>query len=114
MPPHAWVREFAGTITVCDPEGVILEMNEQAVQAYLDRGGAAIIGTNMLDCHPEPARTKTRELLDSRRTNMYTIEKGGQKRLVYQAPWSDGGRYRGFVELVVDIPAAMPHFVREP
>ena len=30
MDEHKWVQEFSGAITVCDPEGVILEMNDQA------------------------------------------------------------------------------------
>jgi transcriptional regulator with PAS, ATPase and Fis domain len=114
MPQHPWVQGFAGAITVCDPDGNILEMNDKAVRTFQEQGGAALIGTNMLDCHPEPARTKTRELLDSRRTNVYTIEKRGQKKLIYQAPWYQDGQYRGFVELSLELPADMPHFIREP
>ena len=114
MTQHPWVHEFAGTITVCDPAGVILEMNEKAARAFQEQGGATLIGTNMLDCHPEPARTKARELLDTRRTNVYTIEKRGQKKLVYQGPWHQDGQYRGFIELVLEIPAEMLHFVRQP
>lgn len=114
MTQHSWVQQFAGAVTVCDPDGVILEMNDKSVSAYRDQGGAALIGTNMLDCHPEPARTKTRELLDSRRTNVYTIEKKGQKKLICQAPWYQDGQYRGFIELSLELPAEMLHFVRQP
>lgn len=114
MPQHAWVQEFAGAITVCDPDGVILEMNDKAASAFQAQGGAALIGTNLLDCHPEPARTKTRELLDSRRTNVYTIEKGEKKKLIYQAPWYQEGQYRGFIEVSLELPAEMPHFIRQP
>ena len=32
-------------------------MNEQAAKAYATQGGKALIGTNLLDCHPEPARS---------------------------------------------------------
>jgi hypothetical protein len=113
MPQHPWVQEFAGAITLCDPDGIILEMNDKAVRTFQEQGGAALIGTNMLDCHPEPARTKTRELLDSRRTNVYTIEKRGQKKLIYQAPWYENGQYGGFIELSLELPAEMPHFIRE-
>jgi transcriptional regulator with PAS, ATPase and Fis domain len=113
MPQHPWVQEFAGAITLCDPDGIILEMNDTAVRTFQEQGGAALIGTNMLDCHTEPARTKTRELLDSRRTNVYTIEKRGQKKLIYQAPWYENGQYGGFIELSLELPAEMPHFIRE-
>ncbi len=113
MADHLWVQEFPGSITVCDPEGIILEMNAKAVSAYQDRGGIKLIGTNMLECHPEPARTKTQRLLETRQENVYTIEKGGVKKLIYQAPWFRNGKYSGFVEMALEIPAEMPHFIRD-
>src|SRR5574337_1226843 len=112
MGTHSWSQEFPASVTVCDPEGIILEMNARAVEAYQDQGGERLIGTNMLDCHPEPARTKVEQLLETRQTNVYTIEKGGVKKLIYQAPWSQGGEYAGFVELSLEIPTEMPHFIR--
>ncbi len=113
MPNHAWVQEFPAGVTVCDPDGIILEMNVRAVKAFHDQGGEKLIGTNLLDCHPEPARTKTQRLLETKQTNVYTIEKGGVKKLIYQAPWFTDGRYAGFVELTLEIPAQMPHFIRD-
>jgi len=114
MAKHSWVQGFSGAITICDPDGIILEMNDKSVRGYEDQGGAALIGTNMLDCHPEPARTKTRELLDLFLTDAATIEKRGQKKLIYQAPWYQDGQYGGFIELALEVPREMPHFVREP
>jgi hypothetical protein len=87
-------------------------MNDRAVETFRDQGGERLIGTNLLDCHPEPARTKTERLLQTRRANVYTIEKNGVKKLIYQAPWSKDGVYAGFVELALEIPFEMPHFVR--
>jgi hypothetical protein len=43
-----------------------------------------------------------------------TIEKAGKKKLIYQTPWHTEGEYRGFVELSLELPAEMPHFVRQP
>ena len=113
MASHSWVQEFPGSITVCDAKGIILEMNDRAVKAFQDQGREKLISTNMLDCHPEPARTKTRQLLETRQANVYTIEKGGVKKLIYQTPWFKDGRYSGFVELSLEIPAQMPHFIRD-
>jgi len=112
MSSQAWVQEFPGSITVCDSDGIILEMNDRAVKTYQDQGGEKLIGTNMLDCHPEPARTKTQRLLETRHANVYTIEKGGVKKLIFQTPWYRDGKYAGFVELSLEIPVQMPHFVR--
>ena len=113
MAEHEWVQAFPGAITVCDRDGIILEMNERSVKSFADEGGAALIGTNALDCHPEPARSKLAGLLASGRTNVYTIEKSGVKKLIYQAPWYRDGGYAGFAELSLEIPFELPRFVRK-
>ena len=112
MTNHAWIEEFPGAITVCDPEGIILEMNARSVETNQEDGGKELIGTNLLNCHPEPARTQLEKMMETRQANVYTIEKKGVKKLVYQTPWYQDGQYMGFVELVVEIPFQMPHFVR--
>jgi PAS domain S-box-containing protein len=113
MTRHAWVQEFAGAITVTDREGKILEMNAKSAQTFEKDGGAKLIGKNVMDCHPEPARAKLRAIMENRKPNVYTIEKAGVKKLVYQTPWYEGGGYRGVIELVLEIPYEMPHFVRD-
>lgn len=107
MKQPRWADEFPGAITVCDAKGIILYMNEKAC-----RGGVTLIGQNILDCHPEPALTKLRTMLKDRSSNCYTIEKKGIKKLICQSPWYESGRYKGFVELSLEIPFKMPHFVR--
>ncbi|MDI6765813.1 MAG: PAS domain-containing protein [Bacteroidota bacterium] len=108
-----WVRNFPGAITVCNTEGTILEMNEAAIKTFRDDGGEKLIGTNVLDCHPEPSRTKLNELLLSQKTNVYTIEKNGIKKLIYQSPWYENGKYAGMAELSLEIPQELPHFIRK-
>jgi len=112
MAEHDWVRAFPGAVTVCDREGVILEMNVRSVAVFAEDGGAALIGTNVLDCHPEPSRSQLAAMLASGRANVYTIEKRGVKKLIYQAPWYRDRVYAGFVELSLEIPFELPHFVR--
>lgn len=109
---HQWVNQFPGAITVCDREGIILEMNEAAGRMFEKQGGLRLIGTNVMDCHPEQAREKLKSLMEQQAANVYTIEKKGRKRLIYQTPWVQQGQYAGFIELAIDIPAQMPHFVR--
>jgi transcriptional regulator with PAS, ATPase and Fis domain len=109
---HTWFQGFPGAITVCDRAGIILEMNDRAAQSFAAEGGAGLIGSNVLDCHPEPSRTKLAHLLATGNANVYTIEKHGVKKLIYQTPWYRDGGYAGIVELALEIPAAMPHFVR--
>jgi transcriptional regulator with PAS, ATPase and Fis domain len=109
---HLWIKEFPGTVIVCDPDGIILEMNDKAARGYESEGGLKLIGSNLLDCHPAKAREKVEEMLATREANIYTIEKKGLKKLVYQSPWYRNGAYAGFVELVLEVPFEMPHFVR--
>ena len=112
MSDHTWIKEFPGAITVCDADGVILEMNDKAASTFEKDGGANLVGRNMLDCHPEPARGKAEQLLAAREKNVYTIEKNGIKKLIFQSPWYKDGKYSGFVEVSLEIPVELPHFIR--
>lgn len=109
----SWTDEFPGAVTVCDRHGIIIEMNEKSAKTFEADGGRALVGTNLLACHPEPSRGKMADLLANPRVNAYTIEKRGVRTLIYQAPWYRGGAFQGLVELSLEIPASMPHFVRE-
>ena len=110
MAKFDWVTGIPGAVTVCDLQGIVLEMNDKAAEQEND---PKLIGSNILDCHPEPARTKLKALLESGQANIYTIEKKGVKKLIYQAPWYKDGEYAGIVELSLEIPWDMPHFVRD-
>lgn len=109
-----WILEFDGAVTVCDHDGIILYMNDRAARTFERWGGRDLVGKNLLDCHPEPARSKLVQLMEHRQKNAYTIEKAGVRKLIYQVPWFDRGVYAGFVELSLELPADLPHFVRTP
>lgn len=112
MPDTSWIESLPAAVTVCDREGVILEMNEAACRAFAKDGGAALIGRNVLDCHPAPARAKLAALLAAGETNCYTIEKNGARKLIYQAPWYKDGACAGLVEIAIPLPAEIPNYVR--
>ncbi len=112
MSEHDWIKEFPAAVTVCDKNGIILEMNDKAAKTFEKDGGRNLIGCNLLDCHPEQARSKVEALLAGHEKNVYTIEKNGIKKLIYQSPWYRDGEYAGFVELSLEIPFEMPHFIR--
>jgi transcriptional regulator with PAS, ATPase and Fis domain len=107
-----WIGEFPGAVTVCDAQGVIVYMNEKSKATFAADGGGALVGNNVLDCHPAAARARLAQLMAAQQTNVYTIEKNGIKKLIYQAPWIQDGQYAGIVELSLEIPFEMPHFVR--
>ena len=101
-------------VTVCAKDGTILDMNRKSCSIFLKPGSDGIIGQNVLDCHPEPARSLLADMLQSPRTYAYTIEKQGVRKLIYQTPWYDGDEYAGFIELSMVLPDNMPHRIRKP
>ncbi len=113
MPEHEWIKELPGAVTVCDAQGIILEMNDRAARTFENDGGYALVGKSLLDCHSELSRSKVEKLLSTHEKNVYTIEKNGIKKLIFQSPWyKNNGKYAGFVEISLEIPFEMPHFVR--
>ncbi|MBN1567823.1 MAG: PAS domain-containing protein [Acidobacteria bacterium] len=106
------IPEFGGAITVCDLQGIVVGMNEKAAEGYRSFGGKELIGKSLLECHPEPARNKLLKLLQTGECNIYTIEKNGIKKFIYQAPWHQNGQRYGMIELVLEIPFDIPHFIR--
>ena len=101
-------------VTICAKDGTILDMNAKSRKTFLKPGEEEIIGHNVLDCHPEPARSMLDDMLKNQRTNIYTVEKEGLKKLIFQTPWYDGGEYAGFMELSIVLPEVIPNKVRKP
>ena len=58
-----------GVEKMIDADGIILDMNDRAVANYKKDGGAALMGKNVLDCHPEPARAKLAAFLGTQAGN---------------------------------------------
>lgn len=113
MKSRSWVEELPVAVTVCDARGILLEMNGLSAKNLAKYGGRALVGKNLAGCHPGASRRKLARLLKSRRVNIYTVEKRGARRIVIQAPWFRRGRFGGYVELSVALPARVPHFVRQ-
>ncbi|HEX7541933.1 MAG TPA: hypothetical protein VF352_07365 [Anaerolineales bacterium] len=113
MSEGLWVKELPTEIMVCDSDGIILEMNAQAEALFAEDGGRDLLGTNMLDCHPDPARGKLEGMLEKQTANSYFNTENGEKRFFFQSPWYKEGHYAGFVEISFRVPEEIPHFIRE-
>ena len=110
---NTWAYTFPAEIIVCDDEGIILEMNETAIRQYRKEGGAAMIGSNVFDHHPEPARKQAQEMSTNQKYTQYTTEKNGLKRLVCIAPWYQNKQYAGFTLLTLDLSDNMANIVKD-
>jgi PAS domain S-box-containing protein len=109
--PEAF-SSLPAAMTVCDLEGILIEMNAAAEALFAKDGGRALIGKNLFDCHNPESQEIIRSLMQDRKSNVYSIEKHGKKRLIYQAPWFRDGECAGLVEISFEIPPAIQNFIR--
>jgi PAS domain-containing protein len=107
-----WLDSVAVSVVACDTAGVCIYMNERACQIFAKDGGRALLGHSLIDCHPEPARSRLLDMLRTPRANGYTVEKAGRKKLIHQTPFLRDGVFAGVVEIAIELPEQIPHFVR--
>jgi transcriptional regulator with PAS, ATPase and Fis domain len=98
-----WSKELDAVITVCDTQGIILEMNDKSILYFTKYGGAKLIGKNLLDCHPEPSKSMLRMMMQKQQKNTYLVENNGLQKLISQQPWFQDGEYRGFIEIQIEL-----------
>ncbi len=110
--PHIpdWAKETNCAITVCDADCKIIYMNDKSREVNAKFGDP--LGHNLMEYHPEHARAIIMRLLATGGINAYTIQKNGRKKLIYQSAWFQEGKVAGLVEISMEIPEEMPHFIR--
>ena len=108
-----WIENFQGAVTVCDENFVITYMNSESKEVFKDDGGEQLIGKNLMNCHSEESKRKLKEISEKKIPNVYTIEKAGIKKLIYQAPVLENDIFKGMVELSLKIPFETEHFKRD-
>lgn len=109
---YAWAEQMNCAVTVSNAEGIIIYMNEKSRNTFAKYGD--LIGKRLLDCHPtERARTMIQHLMETGGTNSYTIDKNGIKKMIYQTAWRENGKVAGLVEISMEIPQEMPHYIRQ-
>lgn len=107
-----WLKTLPVAVTVTDINGTIIEMNDQSAAVFAKYGGYNLIGSDLNDCHNPHSREVIASLLSENKTNVYTIEKQGIRKLIYQSPWYVDGKPAGLVELSIVLPDEMPHHKR--
>jgi transcriptional regulator with PAS, ATPase and Fis domain len=107
-----WFETVPAAITVCDKRYAILYMNARSAEVNKEAGGKSLIGENLLDCHNPESQRKLREIMATGKPNVYTVEKKGVKKMVYQCPWRKNGKLAGLVEIYFVLPRNLPNRVR--
>jgi transcriptional regulator with PAS, ATPase and Fis domain len=104
--------ECSFAVTICDKEAKILYMNQKAFKTFEKYGGKDLIGKSLYNCHKPQSIEAIQKMLQEGTSNSYTILKNGIKKIIHQTPWYTNGEVAGLIELSIEIPETMPHFVR--
>ncbi|MGN0496454.1 MAG: fatty acid/phospholipid synthesis protein PlsX [Lachnospiraceae bacterium] len=92
------------SVVICDLDHKIIYMNPAAVKRYAKRGGAALVGKSLLDCHNENSNGMIKKVvawfLESTDNNMiYTYHNEKENKDVYMvALREDRGTLIGYYE----------------
>lgn len=105
-----WARTLPIAITVTDEQACIIYMNHKSETTFSNYGD--LIGKSLMDCHNPNSAEIIRRLLREGGTNLYTIEKNGVKKLIWQGAWHRNEHVAGLVEISIVLPPDMPHFIR--
>ena len=100
-------KEINVSITISDTDGNVVYMNDKAKSVFSD-----MVGKNMMACHKQSSQDTIKRLIDEKATNVYTIQKGDVKKMIYQTPWFVDGEIKGLIEYSIILPDEMPHYVR--
>ena len=103
----SWADELDCAVTLCDTQGIVRYQNDRSVAVNGDARGQSLF-----PCHNERSRAIIRRLLDEGGRNVYTIEKRGIRKLIYQTVWREAGEVCGLAEFSMEIPGEMPHYIR--
>lgn len=106
-----WAETLPCAITVTDADCNVICMNQQAIEVNHVKGDPTEI--NLRRCHNPHSIEIIDRMLSTGGTNIYTIEKHGLHKLIFQSAWRDAeGKVGGLVEISIITPENMPHFVR--
>jgi transcriptional regulator with PAS, ATPase and Fis domain len=98
------LKEVNFTVSIADKQGTIIYLNDRAAkETFKKEGGYDLIGTNVLDCHPEPSKSKLSEMMKTHDTQTYFKGEGEAKRLIHQTPIYEDGKYAGYIELIIPL-----------
>ena len=93
-------------ITVADENYCIIFMNDLAIEHYASRGGEALLGTSLFDCHNTASQAQIHQMYARHRANdliptRYHVDKGdGLGKNILLIPVVIQNRFRGVAELI--------------
>lgn len=91
-------------VVICDLEHTIVYMNPAAAERYAKRGGYALVGRSLLDCHNADSNEKIEKVMDwfksdTANNRIFTFHNPKENKDVYMvALRDDSGKLIGYYE----------------
>lgn len=98
------VEQDLCAVVICNPEHEIIYMNPAAKARYAKQGGAALIGSSLLDCHTVQSRNRIQKVLawfqeSPNHNRVYTFHNEKENKDVYMIALRDeAGTLIGYYE----------------
>ena len=98
------LEQDSAPIVLCDLQHTIVYMNPAAIRRYASRGGAALLGRSLLDCHGPDSRKIIGEVLDwfakdRTHNSVYESRNAAENKDVYMVALRDeNGSLIGYYE----------------
>lgn len=97
------IDQDRAAVVICNLQHEIIYMNPAAIKNYEKRGGAALIGKSLLNCHNEVSVEKIKQvvdwfLADESHNILYTYYNEKQNKDVYMVALREEGRLIGYYE----------------
>lgn len=104
-----YFNEIDAAITICDNDFKIVYMNNKSKEVFKN----SKIGDTILDCHNSKSIEIMNNIKVTKKPNIYSIEKKGIKKIIYQTPWIVNNQVKGLIEFSLIVPKNMPHYKRD-
>ena len=98
------LEQDSAPIVLCDLSHTVVYMNPAAAERYASRGGAALTGRSVMDCHPTKARERIERVLEwfrqsAEHNRIYEFRNDEENKDVYMIALRDAeGRLIGYYE----------------
>lgn len=98
------LEQDRSAVVLCDLQHTIVYMNPAAIERYAKRGGAALVGQSLLDCHNAQSNTMIQKVVDWFQADkshniIYTYRNDKENKDVYMvALRDDAGTLIGYYE----------------
>lgn len=97
------IDQDRAAVVICNLQHEIIYMNPTAIKNYEKRGGAALIGKSLLNCHNAQSVDKIAQVIDWFQADedhniMYTYYNEKQNKDVYMVALREEGRLIGYYE----------------